>query len=408
MKLARVGLVLSAATYLACAAKSGESTGSARSGVSQCAAGSTVSGLDVSHYDGSVDWSQVSGAGMTFAFAKATEGTSDVDSEFATNWPAMQQAGVIRGAYHFFHPEEDATTQANFVANTVGSLGTNDLPIVCDFEELNGVAEATAVADAVTFLSDVTQMTGKTAILYMSSDFLSGTYSSLAPYPLWVANYGVSCPGVPAPYTTWDFWQYGDTGSVNGISDQCDTDYFNGTLQQLTGSSSGSSSGGGSTSSSCGGSSGGSSSGGSSGGGSSSSGSGSSGGSSGGGGSTSGSGGSGSGSGGASSSGSGGGNTSSGSTSSGGSSGGTTSSSGGASGSSGGGSTGTSNGSGMANAGAGDAGNGGSGNDNVNPPTSGGGGCSVSHAPSRDESTVLLMGGALLVLAGIRRRRRVV
>src|SRR5208283_5114012 len=100
--------------------------------------------------------------------------------------------------------------------------------------------------------------------------FLAGTYSSIAPYTLWDANYGVTCPGVPAEWATWSFWQNSDSGSVSGISDAVDLDFFNGTLAQLAGitgggsggSSSGSSSGGSSSGSSSGGSSSGSSSGG--------------------------------------------------------------------------------------------------------------------------------------------------
>ena len=161
----------------------------------------------------------------------------------------MKSAGVVRGAYHFFHPDVDATTQASYCLASVGTLEAGDLPVVLDFEELNGVAEATAVANAVTFLAAVTQSTGKTAILYMSSEFLSGSYPALAPYPLWVANYGVTCPGVPSTWSSWTYWQNSSTGTVSGISgaSAVDLDFFNGTLQQLgAGSSSGSSSGGGS------------------------------------------------------------------------------------------------------------------------------------------------------------------
>jgi lysozyme len=268
----------------------GEQLGSNNAAVTEtpqsatCAGGSTLNGVDVSHYDGTIDWASVKAAGITFAFAKATESTNDIDAEFATNWPAMKAAGVVRGAYHFFDPSVDATAQATYCLATVGTLEAGDLPIVLDFEQLNGVAEATAVADAVTFLASVTSTTGKTAILYMSTDFLSGSYPALAPYTLWVANYGVSCPGMPSEWSTWSFWQSSDTGTVSGISDATDLDSFNGTLAQLgvitgsgsgSGSSSGSSSGGSSSGSSSGGSSGGGSSSGSSSGGHSSSGSGS-------------------------------------------------------------------------------------------------------------------------------------
>jgi lysozyme len=242
-----------------CAFASPESVGSTENDLTSCATGSTLRGVDVSSYQGSVDWSAAKASGISFAFAKATEGETLVDSTFAANWAGMKAAGVVRGPYHFFHPDESATAQANFVLSTVGSLEAGDLPIVLDFETLDGVSEATAVADAVTFLQTVTQATGKTAILYMSAEFLSGSYASLVPYPLWVANYGVSCPGLPSEWSSWTFWQNGDSGSVSGISGGTDTDEFNGSLSALTafaggssgGSGGSSGGGGGSTSTSC-------------------------------------------------------------------------------------------------------------------------------------------------------------
>ena len=72
-----------------------------------------LQGIDVSHYQGTVDWGKVKSTGKVFAFAKATESTGSTDSQFATNWAAMKAAGVIRGAYHFFHADQDAAAQAN-------------------------------------------------------------------------------------------------------------------------------------------------------------------------------------------------------------------------------------------------------------------------------------------------------
>jgi lysozyme len=223
----------------------GEYVGSAGAAITSraAAAAAVTKGVDVSHYDGTIDWTSVKAAGIAFAFAKATESTNDIDPDFATNWAGMKAAGVIRGAYHFFDSSVDPTSQATYCLATVGTLEAGDLPIVLDFEDLNGEAEATAVANAVTFLAAVTSSTGKTAILYMSSDFLSGTYPALEPYTLWVANYGVTTPGIPHEWTTWTFWQNSDTGTVSGISDATDLDEFNGTLAQLGSLTGGSASG---------------------------------------------------------------------------------------------------------------------------------------------------------------------
>jgi hypothetical protein len=137
-----------------CAAENPESVGSSGSDLSSCASGTTLRGVDVSSYQGSIDWSSAKSSGIAFGFAKATEGDTLEDSTFAANWAGMKSAGVVRGAYHFFHPSESATAQASFVLSKVGTLEAGDLPIVLDFEVLDGVSEASAVADAVTFLQD--------------------------------------------------------------------------------------------------------------------------------------------------------------------------------------------------------------------------------------------------------------
>jgi GH25 family lysozyme M1 (1,4-beta-N-acetylmuramidase) len=93
------------------AAVPGEPIGTAQQ-ANTCATGATLKGVDVSVYDGNVDWTQVKSSGGAFGIAKATEGASFTDSEFATNWPAMKSAGVVRSAYHFFHCDSDPTTQA--------------------------------------------------------------------------------------------------------------------------------------------------------------------------------------------------------------------------------------------------------------------------------------------------------
>jgi lysozyme len=77
-------------------------------------------GIDVSHYNGLVDWFAVAGSEVKFAFAKATEGASLVDSEFANNWKGMGDAGILRGAYHFARPGGDPEVQAVHFASVVG------------------------------------------------------------------------------------------------------------------------------------------------------------------------------------------------------------------------------------------------------------------------------------------------
>ncbi|MBU6455879.1 MAG: glycoside hydrolase family 25 protein, partial [Cyanobacteria bacterium REEB67] len=95
---------------------------------------SFLNGVDISHFQGSVDFEKLKAAGIAFVFIKATEGGTLVDEKFAVYWKAAKAAGIPRGAYHFFRPKGSVQAQiANFV-NTVGSLKVGDLPPVVDLE----------------------------------------------------------------------------------------------------------------------------------------------------------------------------------------------------------------------------------------------------------------------------------
>ncbi len=78
-------------------------------GQALCAGGATLEGVDVSDDQGSIDWGQAKGAGIAWAYSKATESTNYEATTFAANWAGMKSAGVVRGAYHFFHPNVDGT-----------------------------------------------------------------------------------------------------------------------------------------------------------------------------------------------------------------------------------------------------------------------------------------------------------
>jgi lysozyme len=95
----------------------------------------TVNGLDVFHGDGPVDWTSVAAAGIEFAYVKASEGVTVTDSRFAQNWKAMKEAGVMRGAYHFFHPASSPEDQAGHFLAVMGDFSEGDLPPALDLEE---------------------------------------------------------------------------------------------------------------------------------------------------------------------------------------------------------------------------------------------------------------------------------
>ena len=200
-----------------------------------CAGPTTVKGIDVSKWQGTINWSKVAGSGVKFAIARAANGTT-VDATFAGNWSGMKANGIIRGAYQYFQPGMDPVAQANLMVKTIGTLGPGDLPPVIDVEESTSIPPEAYAAEVSAWLSIVEQKTGRKPIIYTGyyfwKDYVKG--NDVAGYPLWVARYCSSCcPMLPSPWTNWAFWQYSSTGSTSGISGNVDQNLFNGTLAQL-------------------------------------------------------------------------------------------------------------------------------------------------------------------------------
>ncbi|MEL7116886.1 MAG: GH25 family lysozyme [Pseudomonadota bacterium] len=195
----------------------------------------TVSGIDVSHWQGSVDWSAVKGSGVDFGIAKATEGVNTVDSEFAANWSGMGDAGILRGAYHFYTVGKDPQAQADHFMSVV-TLGSGDLPPTVDIETESAGAESDAnlIKDLHTFLDLLKQNYGADPFIYTGPGFWNAHFDdSFSGYPLWVAEYGVSQPKPVTGWTYWTIWQHSQTGSVPGVAGNVDLDTFNGGLDQL-------------------------------------------------------------------------------------------------------------------------------------------------------------------------------
>jgi lysozyme len=206
-----------------------------------------LSGIDVSYAQNLIDWTQVATANLSFAFAKASEGITIADAQFVANWQGMQTAGLIRGAYHFFHPNDDPDAQANnFLAALAAAngnsplLATGDLPVAVDVEVTGNASPAALCATLQTYLDIVQAATGRAPIIYTGRSFwntATASSTAFAAYPLWIAEYGVSTPhGLPAGWPTYTFWQ--STQSLQppiipGLTTPTDGDVFNGLLHDL-------------------------------------------------------------------------------------------------------------------------------------------------------------------------------
>jgi GH25 family lysozyme M1 (1,4-beta-N-acetylmuramidase) len=191
-------------------------------------------------------------AGNFFGFAKATEGANWIDPTFAPNWVNLGREGVVRGAYHFFHPAEDAVGQARFFVSVVNSHGgfhagdifvldaeitvgadgleefgteTAELRMHAELRQALGPA-ATVGGGAGQFLAEVARLVGSQCpvVLYSNLSMAQADLGGCSGYPLWVADYSERPPASVAPWRSWTFWQNEGGGGRGGG----DSDFFNG------------------------------------------------------------------------------------------------------------------------------------------------------------------------------------
>lgn len=181
-----------------------------------------VLGIDVSHHSGKVDWQAVRAAGYRFAYVKASEGVDAADPMFASHWQALRDAGMPRGAYHFYVTEDDPQEQARFFASRLGD-DPGTLPPAVDVELLGHGTTGDLTATLLVFLRTLEAAVGVRPIVYTASGFWDANYSpEFSAYPLWMAEYGVDLPRVPFGWTSWLFWQRQADQAVDGVESGAD------------------------------------------------------------------------------------------------------------------------------------------------------------------------------------------
>ena len=194
-------------------------------------AGYSVHGIDVSSYQGRIDWPEVARNRVRFAFIKASEGGTLRDARFARNWREARAAGVLRGAYHYFQPNRDGQLQANLFVRTV-PLAPGDLPPVLDVEAANFHDVAVLRREVARWLRLVEAHYGVRPILYSNHSFyqrhLAGHFDE---YPLWLAHYEVARPALAR--SKWIIWQHSDEAYVPGIRGVVDFNVFQGSFAAL-------------------------------------------------------------------------------------------------------------------------------------------------------------------------------
>ena len=206
-------------------------------------------GIDVSSWQGNINFAQVKNAGIDIVYIKSSEGVSYIDPYFERNYQNAKANGLKVGFYHyvnarnteqartnglkvgFYHyvtarTVEEARNQANFFAKVISGKEP-DCKLAMDFESFGNLSVNQINEISKVFLETLQNATNKEVLIYSNSYTARTILSSdLAIYPLWVANYGVSEPGGNDKWNTWVGWQYTSTGRVTGISGNVDRDKF--------------------------------------------------------------------------------------------------------------------------------------------------------------------------------------
>ncbi|MCA8879404.1 MAG: glycoside hydrolase family 25 protein [Rhodobacteraceae bacterium] len=193
-----------------------------------------VHGIDVSRWQGEIDWAAARDSGVSFAYIKATEGGDVEDPMFMTNWIAAAVAGVPRGAYHYYYFCRSPEQQARWFFDHV-PRDPSALPPVLDME-WNHQSRTCPVrpdgsevrAQAKKFLDMLESHYGQRPVVYTTVDFYRDTgIGSLSGTEFWLRSVA-GHPQEIYPGADWSFWQYTGTGRVPGISGPVDINVFNG------------------------------------------------------------------------------------------------------------------------------------------------------------------------------------
>jgi lysozyme len=197
-----------------------------------------VHGIDVSRHQGNIDWDAVSKmnhkeVSVDFAFIKASEGRTVVDEYFKSNWKEVKEAGIMRGAYHFYRTHLTPQEQIDLFVRQVPKLEKGDLPPVLDVEIKGSCPPAKMRKNLKTWLVLAEKHYGVKPIIYTSWHFFN-TYlntEEFRKYPLWIAHYKTT--DLNEKTSNWKFWQHTDKAKVNGIRGGVDFNVFKGDGEDL-------------------------------------------------------------------------------------------------------------------------------------------------------------------------------
>lgn len=185
--------------------------------------------IDVSEWQGRIDWRRVAHSGIRYAYIRACVGSSYTDSQFRRNYREAHRHGIRTGFYHYVTARsvEQARRQARFFARTIASCRYNMRPVL-DFESFGRLNKDEVNQIALAYLRELERLTSHRPAIYSDSNNAVNTFTNrrLTRYPLWVAAYGVRHPET-GNWGSFSMWQYADDGRIPGIrDDSVDLDHY--------------------------------------------------------------------------------------------------------------------------------------------------------------------------------------
>lgn len=185
-------------------------------------------GIDVSNWQGNINFAEVKADGIQVVYIKASEGASYIDPLFEQNYQGAKENGLLIGVYHYLTATsvEEARVQANFFGSVISGKNL-DCKLAMDFESFGNLNIDEINQISIAFLEQIQTITGKEPVVYSDTFNATNTFDQqVANYPLWVAQYGVNEPTENGKWDTWVGFQFTDEGIVAGIDGFVDRDKF--------------------------------------------------------------------------------------------------------------------------------------------------------------------------------------
>lgn len=192
-----------------------------------------VLGIDISHFQGDVNWQKVQNANIAFVYDKATQGIHFTDPDYVENKKGAHAFSLLHGSYHFYTSDQGGKEQADHFIEVI-DYGPGDMPPMLDLEQasIKGNVDIPVLQkEILIWLKEVENKLGVKPIIYTNHPFGNRylNYTDFGEYELWIAEYGVKKPKIPNVWKDkgWLIWQRTDRGTIEGVVGEVDHDLFN-------------------------------------------------------------------------------------------------------------------------------------------------------------------------------------